>query len=253
MSDGGFHSDRQIKAAASYSIARYSQKLERSINGLRLNGEVIRFVRHKWVEGDRFGPSSLTLCTIGSLAGRSGYFKFVTPDQVLKGCDREVNAKLVRECAGRVSDSISLLKLAGVKRRSVSFLNRIALCESCEQKLSIVEFGCDSWMCGHCRDRESGYVYVMSNPSLDYLKVGYTENAVEKRAEDLSKSTSIPTPFDVERAVQTLNPKSVEQQAHRKLDECRVSDGREFFDCTVREATSAIEASRRELDERVEA
>ena len=41
---------------------------------------------------------------------------------------------------------------------------------------------------------KKGYVYILSNPSLDDIKVGFTERAVEIRMKDLG-GTALPTPF----------------------------------------------------------
>jgi hypothetical protein len=40
-----------------------------------------------------------------------------------------------------------------------------------------------------------GYVYILSNPSVSGLKVGYTNNSVNERIVQLSSVTGVPTAF----------------------------------------------------------
>ncbi|MEG0281320.1 MAG: GIY-YIG nuclease family protein [Morganella sp. (in: enterobacteria)] len=79
-----------------------------------------------------------------------------------------------------------------------------------------------------------GWVYVMSNPSMPRIfKVGMTTATPERRAKELSASSGVPTPFKVESAFYSWNPKDDEQCIHRILSEYRVSESREFFNATL--------------------
>ena len=48
-------------------------------------------------------------------------------------------------------------------------------------------------------DINKQYVYILSNPAMPGLiKIGYTKNHPGERVKQLSRSSSIPVPFDVE-------------------------------------------------------
>lgn len=86
---------------------------------------------------------------------------------------------------------------------------------------------------------KKGYVYILSNPSLDDIKVGFTERAVETRMKDLG-GTALPTPFNKEYEVLVHQPKEVEKTAHKILGKFRTNERREFFGCEPIEAYDAI-------------
>jgi len=77
-----------------------------------------------------------------------------------------------------------------------------------------------------------GWVYVLMNPSMiGIYKVGMTERSPEERANELSKSTSVATPFFVIYKHQTHYPKELEYEVHKELEntDSRVNSNREFF------------------------
>lgn len=78
---------------------------------------------------------------------------------------------------------------------------------------------------------QEGYIYLMSNPSLKkgIYKIGFTHYKPEKRAQELSKSTSIPSDFNVEYARKTTNIEMSEKRVHLILDHYRYSSKKEFF------------------------
>ena len=78
--------------------------------------------------------------------------------------------------------------------------------------------------------RDSGYVYILINPSLqkDLLKIGKTQKNPEKRAKQLT-STGVPTEFHVAFAIKTENYHIVEKSIHRSLTNQRYQRNREFF------------------------
>lgn len=75
-----------------------------------------------------------------------------------------------------------------------------------------------------------GFVYILDNPSMpNVFKIGYTDRAPLKRAEELSNSTSIPTSFRVVFYIECEEPQSVESDLHQEFSEQRISSNREFF------------------------
>jgi hypothetical protein len=84
-----------------------------------------------------------------------------------------------------------------------------------------------------------GFVYILSNPSMPgILKVGFTTGTVIKRAEELSRVTSIPKEFKVEWTLPVLgNPRMVEQTAHAHL--AKYKHGKEFFEVSLDIAKTA--------------
>lgn len=65
-------------------------------------------------------------------------------------------------------------------------------------------------------------------------KVGMTDRAPSKRAEELSSSTSVPQPFDLLFFIECTDPRKVEVYMHQQLEDFRVSENREFFKCDIR-------------------
>jgi len=89
--------------------------------------------------------------------------------------------------------------------------------------------------------QENGWVYILSNASLPgMVKIGMTTTNPETRAAELSRSTSIPTPFVVESSFFSRCPSSDERLIHQILSSRRVNDRREFFRCTPKEAEELI-------------
>lgn len=79
---------------------------------------------------------------------------------------------------------------------------------------------------------DSGYVYVLINPSLDgMVKIGKTTRSPEERAKELSQATGTPTPFVVVYKAYFNDCSKAEAYVHTMLEEqgYRVSSNREFF------------------------
>ena len=86
------------------------------------------------------------------------------------------------------------------------------------------------------------WVYVLSNPTLpNMLKIGYTRNHPEERAQQISSSTGVALPYKVEFAFNCFNGFDLEQQVHRKLRSYRVNNNREFFQISLEEVKKTIE------------
>lgn len=88
-------------------------------------------------------------------------------------------------------------------------------------------------------DKIGGNVYILSNTSMPgLLKVGYTTGSAAKRADELSRVTSVPTGFKVEWTLPVHgDPRAVEQRAHALLAESK--HGKEFFKVSLNEAKDA--------------
>lgn len=82
-----------------------------------------------------------------------------------------------------------------------------------------------------------GFVYVLTNPSMPGLfKIGCTEKSPHRRAKELSRSTGVPSSFEVLCYIEVADFQSVERSLHLHLYAWRINDGREFF----RDALSRI-------------
>ncbi|HEJ9830433.1 GIY-YIG nuclease family protein [Pseudomonas aeruginosa] len=75
-----------------------------------------------------------------------------------------------------------------------------------------------------------GFIYCMANDSMPGLyKIGMTERPPSYRRNELSNSTSSPTPFEILLYAEVERPRDIERLVHGHLYEYRVNDGREFF------------------------
>lgn len=85
-----------------------------------------------------------------------------------------------------------------------------------------------------------GYIYVLANDSLPYVKVGKTTRSPEERAKELT-TTGVPTPFKVAYKVYVEDCDSLERRVHQRLHKYRVRNNREFFEVDLTVAVSTIE------------
>lgn len=86
-----------------------------------------------------------------------------------------------------------------------------------------------------------GFIYVLSNPSLaNTLKVGKTNRDVSLRAAELSKSTSMPTPFSIDAYFTSKSTDADERRVHEALSKYRINSNREFFQLSLKEAVEII-------------
>lgn len=87
-----------------------------------------------------------------------------------------------------------------------------------------------------------GFVYCLSNESMPGLyKIGYTTRSPMQRAEELSRSTGVPTHFDVWFYLETQNPAQVEKRIHDEMARYRTNECREFFSVDDREIFALFE------------
>lgn len=87
----------------------------------------------------------------------------------------------------------------------------------------------------------AGWVYILSNPVMPgLLKIGYTDRDPILRAKEISDSTGVPLPYEVEYQVYTTHPLKLEQQAHKLCAKYRLNRNREFFECDYEDAVEGI-------------
>ena len=87
------------------------------------------------------------------------------------------------------------------------------------------------------------WVYILSNESQPGMyKIGYTSHEdVDQRVKQLSRSTSVATPFHLEWAFRCFNAERLEGEVHKKLQGHRISKDREFFAISLNEAKETVE------------
>ena len=87
------------------------------------------------------------------------------------------------------------------------------------------------------------WVYILSNESQPGMyKIGYTSHEnVDKRVKQLSRSTSVATPFKLEWAFRCFNAERLEGEVHQALSGHRISKDREFFAISLNEAKETVE------------
>jgi hypothetical protein len=79
-----------------------------------------------------------------------------------------------------------------------------------------------------------GFVYILSNSSMPNIyKIGYTDRSPMQRADELSRSTSVPTNFEVVAYGEVDDAQSVEREFHEIYADYRISSNREFFKLPV--------------------
>ena len=88
-----------------------------------------------------------------------------------------------------------------------------------------------------------GWVYILATPSQPGMyKIGYTSHKdVDKRVKQLSRSTSVATPFQLEWAFRCFNAERLEGEVHQALKGHRISKDREFFAISLNEAKETVE------------
>jgi T5orf172 domain len=97
-----------------------------------------------------------------------------------------------------------------------------------------------------------GCIYLAKNDSMPGIyKIGMcAAPTARERLERLSRLTSIPTPFKLLWSEGTEKPRASEKMAHLFLRNFRVSNRREFFQCPVELALTALLVAPRLFDGR---
>jgi len=84
-------------------------------------------------------------------------------------------------------------------------------------------------------------IYILTNEAMPgYVKIGKTNNDLEKRIKELSSSTSIPLPFTVFYACTVKDSQFVEHQLHDAFDDTRINPRREFFRVAPERVVAAL-------------
>ena len=92
-------------------------------------------------------------------------------------------------------------------------------------------------------------VYILESESMpDMIKIGYTKGDPIDRAYALSKSTGVPTPFNVVYSYSCFNGERIEKAVHKHFRKQRVNKQREFFYVDIDEAAQIIESLGAKLD-----
>lgn len=83
------------------------------------------------------------------------------------------------------------------------------------------------------KQEESGYVYILTNPSFreDWVKIGKSARPVDLRSKELD-NTAVPLPFEIFATMQTRKFHAVEKLVHKTIDrltDLRIRQNREFF------------------------
>jgi hypothetical protein len=92
-------------------------------------------------------------------------------------------------------------------------------------------------------------VYILESESMpDMIKIGYTKGDPIDRANALSKSTGVPTPFNVVYSYSCFNGERIEKAVHKHFQKQRVNKQREFFYVDLDEAIQIIESLGAKLD-----
>ena len=82
-------------------------------------------------------------------------------------------------------------------------------------------------------------VYILTNESMsDIVKIGITDD-LSRRLRELD-NTSAPLPFECFYAVEVDNARAIESLLHETFDDKRIRQNREFFNCTPKQAKSAL-------------
>ena len=90
----------------------------------------------------------------------------------------------------------------------------------------------------------SGFVYVLTNPSMPGLvKIGHTTRASADRIAELSRSTGIPVAFELVFDNFVSHSAQIERRVHAALADYRVTSNREFFSVSTNVAIKAILAA----------
>jgi len=76
-----------------------------------------------------------------------------------------------------------------------------------------------------------GIIYILTNLAIPgYIKIGRTNTSVEQRVLELSRSTSIPLPFECCYAAEVQDVNKTEAGLHDAFGDHRVNPKREFFE-----------------------
>jgi hypothetical protein len=98
---------------------------------------------------------------------------------------------------------------------------------------------------------EFGFLYALTNAAMPgHIKIGMTRRRPEERMAELSSATGVPVEFRLAYSRAFENARLAEALVHQQLEAqgLRVSQSREFFQITVRQATAAIDDVAAQMD-----
>ena len=88
-----------------------------------------------------------------------------------------------------------------------------------------------------------GFVYVMSNPAFEAIKIGCSsKDPTVDRRKELSGASGVPEDFKCEYYLCAENYRLIEKTVHQELNSNRTRPDREFFNCTIPDAIQTIRA-----------
>jgi tetratricopeptide (TPR) repeat protein len=88
---------------------------------------------------------------------------------------------------------------------------------------------------------EEGYIYIVINESYKGLvKIGRSSRPPEERAKELSRPTGVPTRFHVAYEEFVADCHLAEKLVHKRLEQHRVNQRREFFEVALKEAIKVV-------------
>lgn len=89
---------------------------------------------------------------------------------------------------------------------------------------------------------KKGFIYILSNSSLkeNLFKIGKTSKSTSQRTKQLSSSTSIPECFEIIEEFEFNDLNWAEREVHKELEKYRYNKKKEFFNCDLELAISAI-------------
>ncbi len=88
-----------------------------------------------------------------------------------------------------------------------------------------------------------GYIYILFNRAFqnDQYKIGMTTKAPEERAQEISRGTGVPRPFEVLYEQRVIDCQTAERMLHERLHQYRSASNREFFELPLKSAVKALE------------
>lgn len=101
--------------------------------------------------------------------------------------------------------------------------------------------------------KESGYVYILTNPSFreDWVKIGKSSRPVDVRSKELD-NTAVPLPFEIFATMKTTKYNEVEALVHKMIDgltNLRIRPNREFFNVPPQRALEIFRSIASTIDD----
>lgn len=95
---------------------------------------------------------------------------------------------------------------------------------------------------------KQGFVYVLTHESMPGIcKIGATRKHPIQRARELASSTGVPGPYTLSYYRDFVDSFKAETLLHKRLDEYRVNESREFFQVDVGSAVRAVDDVSKQL------